>query len=294
MDGSDETNRSHQRASSRDDRHRFVGKPSGGRGDVDPSTKTRPRDREGERIRIEDGIVRWLLESDALPIAMFRTVAMAIAIIGLLSLLLFGISGQLPVLVAVESGSMQPNMQTGDLVFLVEEGRFAGDGAVAGTGVVTLERGRESGHRTFNSSGDVIVFRPNGNPAETPVIHRVHFYVEDGENWVQTKADPNAMNGATCVDIPSCPAAHDGFVTKGDANDAYDQLPRSGAETTVVRPDWVTGKAMVRIPWVGQIRLAIDSVGTATGVGSIVIVATSGAIALVLFGMAAGTDEGGS
>jgi len=32
---------------------------------------------------------------------------------------------------------MQPNMQKGDLIFVVEEGRFSGDAAVEGTGVVT-------------------------------------------------------------------------------------------------------------------------------------------------------------
>lgn len=90
------------------------------------------------------------------------------------------------------------------------------------------------------------------------------------------------------------PASHDGFVTKGNANRAYDQLSRSGAETTVVRPDWVTGKAIARIPWIGRVRLVIDSVGAATGIGSVSIVGTSGVIALVLFRMAVETNNGGS
>ncbi len=264
--------------------------PVGGSG---PAAEASPRARSTETVRIEDGLVRWFLETDHRTVTAVRAVLTSLTIVAIVGLLLFGISGQLPVLVAVESGSMTPNMHAGDLVFVVEEGRFAGDGAVEGTGVVTLERGRETGYEKFGKPGDVIVFRPNGDPTATPVIHRAHFWVEAGENWVQTEADPGSLNGATCADIASCPAPHDGFVTKGDANPAYDQLPRSGSDTTVVSPDWVTGKAMVQTPQLGGIRLAIGSIRSAVGLGSILLVA-SGGIALLLFGIAVGSDRGNS
>ncbi|WP_254762433.1 S26 family signal peptidase [Natrinema marinum] len=263
-------------------------------GDPRPLGDRSARVRRDETVRIEDGLVRWFLETDDRTVSAVRVVLASLAIVAIVGLLLFLISGQFPVLVAIESGSMTPNMHAGDIVFVVEEGRFAGDGAVEGTGVVTLEQGRENGYRKFGKPGDVIVFRPNGDPTATPVIHRAHFWVEAGENWVQTTADPGSLEGATCADIRSCPAPHDGFVTKGDANPAYDQLPRSGSETTVVSPDWVTGKAMFKMPQLGMIRLLVDSIRSAVGLGSIIGVVLAGAVALLLFGALAGSDRGGS
>ncbi|WP_222915501.1 S26 family signal peptidase [Natrinema sp. SYSU A 869] len=237
---------------------------------------------------IEDGVGRWLLETDDWRVTACRDTVMCLGVITVVGLLLFGVSGTWPPFVAVESGSMEPNIREGDLVFVVDDDRFAGENAVAETGIATLESGRASGHEKFASSGDVIVFVPNGDPTKTPTIHRAHFWVEKGERWVETKADPGSLNGATCNDIVTCPAPHDGFVTKGDANSGYDQLPRSGADTTIVSPNWVTGKAMIRAPMVGGVRLAVGSAGAATGVGPTVTFVATGVIALVLFGMAAG------
>ncbi|WP_222920101.1 S26 family signal peptidase [Natrinema sp. SYSU A 869] len=206
----------------------------------------------------ENGFVRGFLNSDDETVVFVRDVVTVVAIGALVILSLFATSGVLPPLVAVESGSMEPNMHKGDMIFLVQEDRFVGDDPVAGTGIVTAERGRATGHEQFGQAGDVIVYAPNGNPAETPIIHRVHFWVEAGENWVKNDADPAYTGGRSCVEIQSCPASHDGFITKGDANGNYDQIDGE-PETTVVRPDWIAGKAMVRIPWLGEIRLLFDS-----------------------------------
>ncbi|MDS0476170.1 S26 family signal peptidase [Natrinema sp. 1APR25-10V2] len=206
----------------------------------------------------DDGVVRWFLETDDENVIMVRDVLSSVAIVAVVGLLLFGISGIWPPLVAVESGSMEPHMERGDLIFITEEGRFAGDGAVQGTGVVTYEQGKESGYRKYGKAGDVIVFKPNGSERTTPVIHRAHFWVEDNESWVETKASEEIVGDATCEEIASCPAPHAGFITKGDNNAGYDQLRRSGARTTVVKPEWITGKAKVRIPWLGHVRLTFD------------------------------------
>jgi signal peptidase len=267
-------------------------------GSTDESDDRRPRpdttkrsDRTDAVTIDDDGVLRWFLESDDRTVTFCRDAATSIAIVVVIGLLLFGINGTWPPFVAVESGSMEPNIQQGDLVFIVDDGRFVGEDAVAGTGIVTHESGRESGHDKFNAAGDVVVFMPNGDPRRTPTIHRVHFWVEAGENWVDTKADPGAMKGARCHEIVSCPAPHDGFITKGDANPGYDQLPRSGAKTTVISPEWVTGKAMARVPWLGEIRLAVGSAQALTGLGSIATIIAAGGIALVLFGMAGGDRD---
>lgn len=207
--------------------------------------------------REDEGFIRWFLRSDDGWAVATRDVLTGVAVVALVGLLLFAVSGVWPPLVAIESGSMEPNMERGDLIFVVDEDRFAGDGAIDDTGVVTREIGAENGHEKFGESGDVIIFRPDGSEFQTPVIHRAHFWVEEDENWVDTKANPDYLGGATCADIDTCPAEHDGFVTKGDANRGYDQAV-GGASTDVVKPEWVTGKGMFRVPWLGHVRLAFD------------------------------------
>lgn len=260
--------------------------------DRHPKPGARARAEREEQVTIDDdGVVRWLLETDDWTVTVGRDIATCLAIVVVISLLLFGISGVWPAFVAVESGSMEPNIAQGDLVFIADDDRFVGDGAAAGTSVVTFQSGQATDHEKFANPGDVIVFMPNGDPSQTPTIHRAHFWVEDGENWIETEANSEFTNGATCNEIVSCPAPHDGFITKGDANAGYDQLPRSGAETTVVSADWVTGKAMARVPWIGGLTLAVGSVRSLTGVGSIAVLAGAGVLALVLFAMAAGERD---
>ncbi|AXR76357.1 S26 family signal peptidase [Natrarchaeobaculum sulfurireducens] len=205
----------------------------------------------------DDGVVRWFLRSDDDTIVLVRDVVSSVAIVAVIGLLLFGVSGIWPPLVAVESGSMEPNMERGDLIFVVDTDRFVGDDPVEGTGVVPLEHAERNGDESFGKSGDVIVFKPNGDGHETPVIHRAHYWVEEGDNWVDEQADEEVIGDATCDDVPTCPANRDGFITKGDANGGYDQY-RGGAQTDVVEPDWVTGKAQYRIPWLGYVRLFFD------------------------------------
>ncbi|AFZ72798.1 S26 family signal peptidase [Natronobacterium gregoryi] len=220
-----------------------------------------------------DGLVRWFLETDDEPIVLVRDIVTSVAIVAAIALLLFAISGVWPPLVAVESGSMEPSMERGDMIVVVDEERFAGDDPVEGTGVVTVENGQDGGHETFGEPGDVVVFRPDGSELQTPVIHRAHFWVEEDENWVDTKAKEEYVGGASCDDLRTCPANHDGFVTKGDANSGYDQY-QGGATTDVVKPEWVTGKATLRIPWLGHIRLLVDELLASILVPSATIGAT--------------------
>ncbi|MFD1565267.1 S26 family signal peptidase [Haloarchaeobius amylolyticus] len=221
-----------------------------------PDPSRTASDSDGVTIE-DDGLVRWFLKSNDENVTVARDVLSSVAIVAVVAILLFGVSGIWPPLVAVESGSMEPNMHRGDLIFVVDEGRFAGDDTAADTGVVTLERGQANDYTKFGNPGDVIVFRPNGNPAKTPVIHRAHFWVDDGERWVETKGSEAIVGDATCREVPNCPAPHAGFVTKGDNNPGYDQTG-GGADTTVVKPEWVTGKAQYRIPWLGHVRLTVD------------------------------------
>ncbi|MEY7849259.1 S26 family signal peptidase [Natrarchaeobius sp. A-rgal3] len=237
--------------------------PTGADADEPTGTDASSDDATSDVTIEDDGIVRWFLDTEDGTVVFVRDVLSSVAIVAVIALILFGISGIWPPLVAVESGSMEPNMERGDLVFVVADDRFVGDESIDGTGVVTLENGENGNHEKFGQAGDVIVFKPDGSDHRTPIIHRAHFWVTEDENWVDTKAEPEYVGDATCDDVPTCPAPHDGFVTKGDDNPGYDQY-RGGAQTNVVSPDWVTGKAMVRVPWLGHVRLFFDSLLGAT------------------------------
>ena len=184
--------------------------------------------------------------------------ASAVVAVCLVGLFLFAVSGVWPPLVAIESPSMTPNIETGDMVFVMDEERFPGPDAHHG--VVTAAAGEQAGYVVFGRPGDVIVFMPDGDASATPIIHRAMLWVEQGENWYD-RADPDAVGTATnCAELRNCPAPHAGFVTQGDFNGEYDQ---TGTTSTVVRPSWVIGTGEVRLPNLGWVRLRSQAVAGA-------------------------------
>lgn len=197
--------------------------------------------------------VVWLAGTDHPTVRFVREVVSTVVVVALIGAVLFLISGVWPPLVAVESGSMEPHMFRGDLVFVVAPSRFAGSAQGASDGIITRDEGEAIEYSKFGEHGDVIVYRPNGGSA-TPVIHRAHFWVHEGENWV-IRADSDALNGDTCGEVQFCPAPNDGFITKGDANQYYDQVVW---DYRPVRQQWITGRAAVRIPWLGYVRLLLN------------------------------------
>jgi signal peptidase len=220
-------------------------------GDDVPDPRNGPRD-----------AVRWFLSTEHAAVLFVREAASSALAVGMVGMLLFAVSGVWPPLVAVESGSMEPHMEKGDLVFVMEEHRLSPDYSVADTGVVTAASADDQTYRKFGGAGDVIVYKPYGNSRQTPVIHRAHFWVDAGENWY-AKANPEFVDAQNCEQLRNCPAPHAGFITKGDnelTNDYYDQ---ARGISSPVRPAWVRGTAEYRVPFLGWVRLTVS--GTATG-----------------------------
>lgn len=174
-----------------------------------------------------------------------------VAAVALVGALLFAATGIWPPMVAVESGSMEPHLERGDLVVVSEPPRY---GPAGTDGIVTARNA--SGFRSFGGPGNVVVYAPPDRSG-SPIIHRLRFRVEAGENWYD-RANPDWVAGAdNCEQLSNCPAPHAGYVTKGDNNGYYDQAKGIAPP---VRADWVRGEAQFHVPWLGEVRLFVDRV----------------------------------
>ena len=176
-------------------------------------------------------------------VAFLREAAPGVGAVLAVFLVLTVVSGVWPPMVAVESGSMDPNLREGDLVFVT---------GVDDPGQVTTHRAPDAPRR-FGRPGDVVVFDPP-NRHGSPIVHRAMFRVEEGENWYD-RANESALGSADdCAELTYCPAQNAGYVTKGDHNDVYDQAV---GRSPPVRTEWVRAEAAARIPWLGRVRLAL-------------------------------------
>jgi len=168
-------------------------------------------------------------ESSHWAVALSREILWLVAVVGGIALGLYLACGTWPAVVAVESESMLPHMQVGDLVVVVAKDRFGE--------VRTLSEGAATGYEKFGMNGDVIVYRPNGAGTVHPVIHRAMRYEENVTSFQgHDFANP-----------------HGGYLTKGDHNQLYDQgtyYPGIGY-LEPVREEWVVGKALFSVPLLG-------------------------------------------
>ncbi len=239
----------------------------GGAGNPEGPPPTRQSGGRDTRHRGSDrpsgplGWAKWFWTTETGPAMYVRDVLTSVAAVLLVGLLLFAISGIWPPMVAIESGSMEPNMAKGDLVFIVDNQRFTPDEAPSyegqSTGVVPADRAVETDRTKFGGHGDVIVFMPNGDGGQTPIIHRAILWVDEGEDWYDRADGRYLGNAANCDELDHCPAPNAGFITHGDANPSYDQ---ERSLTGPVKPEWVIGTAEVRVPYLGYVRLAFGQV----------------------------------
>jgi len=190
-------------------------------------------------------------DSQSAARAFARDALETVAIVAAVGAMLFAVSGVWPPMVAVESGSMQPTLERGDLVVVTAESRYDGPAADE-YGIVTANA--SEGYGRLGGPGDVVVYDAPSRDG-SPIIHRAVFRVEDGENWYD-RADDSYVDGAdSCAELLHCPAPHAGYVTRGDDNDYYDQ---ARGIASPVRPDWVRAKGQFHVPYLGELRLEVQ------------------------------------
>jgi len=217
-----------------------------------------PRERPSSDNPDDENLLTRFRTAETGPLMFVRELLTSMATVAAVGLLLFAISGVWPPMVAVESGSMNPHMQKGDLIFVSEPGRYMPDYDHAETGVVTYRVGQEQDYRTFDSYGSVVVYK-DPESFGPPIIHRARFWVDEGENWYD-EADKSHINAESCSELLNCPAPHAGFITKGDNNPYYDQ---ANGISPPVKAEWLVGTARLRIPYLGWIRLGFSGAAAA-------------------------------
>lgn len=172
-------------------------------------------------------------ESENFLVALLRDILFVVSVLVIFASVSHIALGLWSPMVAVESGSMIPHIQIGDIIFVQSIDR---------TQIITFETGQKTGYTSFDEPGDVILYRPLGREGVTPIIHRAMYYVEEGE--------PMWTDGP--------PAPHAGYITKGDnteTNPVYDQ-EGSISYLQPVKKEWVIGVArFYRIPILGYVSI---------------------------------------
>ena len=139
--------------------------------------------------------------------------------------------------VAMESGSMEPHINIGDVVIIQSYNR---------TNIVTYNEGIQSDYESFDYSGDVILYYKYGDTEVTSILHRAMYWVDKG--------DPMWTNGPL--------APHAGYITKGDntvTNRQIDQAT-SISKQQPIKEEWVIGVARWRIPLIGHVSLIFSKI----------------------------------
>lgn len=183
----------------------------------------------------------------------------------------------------------------GDLIF-VRDIDGQDDVVTCLSGGEVLDGGRRatcgSGSDHYGHNGDVLIYRPNGDAARTPVIHRALFWLQlnaDGTftipelgpagSRLQTLDDLPALDQGDGLLIPNLGIAPtygawldsrlrhmgvertsaSGFVMLGDNNPRADQQPEFGGIADLpAKPEWVLGKARGEVPWIGLVNLGFQ------------------------------------
>ncbi len=165
----------------------------------------------------------------------------------------YALTGVWPFMVAVESGSMVPHLNIGDVVILTAKKH-----------PITWVEGKKKDYKSFGDYGDVVVYYPNGDRSRTPIIHRLITWVNKGQPIVGINRSNGKLeelryyHGMLILTNKSIGkvivATSSGYITQGDHN----PIPDEPELTKPVKPSWILGVAVYRIPYVGYLRLILQ------------------------------------
>jgi len=237
-------------------------------------------------------IITYLLEKDNMAkieetiIDIGKDVLVSLVILAIILGSLYAFSGRWPPMVVIESGSMMHSEESqigvidpGDIVLVQERDK---------DDITTYIEGRATGYRKYGQYGDVIIFEPDGETRETPIIHRAVLYLEYDdeddvynipalgdldyeEDWdinspiLQDVEDGEGLRGELriydyghedkTITISLEDKESSGFITKGDNNRNIDQDTGESIEKPV-KEEWILGRARGELPWFGVIKLS--------------------------------------
>ena len=206
-------------------------------------------------------------------------IAVTAVIVGIIMTSLMIYSGMSRPLTVVESKSMQHSddtsylgiIDTGDMVVMISPDKSI---------VVPYVEGYQTGHSSFGSYGDVIIYyRDNG---KNPVIHRAIIWldVKDGvisapalqyypaDRWesegtwndltgILTLKGLPYKDGTKDVSIDLSKVTRSGYLTKGDNNTEFDQT--FGIHPGTVMDSELKAVAGLEVPWLGCIKLLVNN-----------------------------------
>ena len=182
-------------------------------------------------------------ESENPYISLVRELLWVAIVVGGIALALYLLCGTWPAVVTIESESMVPHMNVGDLVVVIKEDRMRP--------LQSWAEGQASNYSMFSNFGDVIIYRPNGADSVHPIIHRAMVWVDPGQQ-LQLKGPAGVFNY-------TAPSA--GYITLGDNNQVIDQMGwmdyRGLGQIMPVKKEWIVGKAILAVPLLGYLPLNI-------------------------------------
>jgi len=223
--------------------------------------------------------------SDNNKIAIIRDIAVALCAVFIVLLILWSYTGQwfTAPIVAIESGSMEHKNPTFGRLGTIDAGDMVLVQKVYTRNDVLVHGGNLGGAQakkccqTYGDYGDVIIYYPDGNKKLTPIIHRAMCWIEveiQNNERTYTIKEFGIYNETSIGPIPELgldrsmkPAwDHSGFLTKGDNNDLFDNLPSQGVleSTQPIKTEWISGKARQEIPWFGTINLLFSDIMNGT------------------------------
>jgi len=228
-----------------------------------------------------DEIKQLLLKfwrSDDEKISFIRDIVVAIFVVLVILMLLWGYTGQWfsAPMVAIESGSMmhldEPfgrigTIDAGDMVLLVNvDGKD--DIVTRGSSLGGETAKRTNGYQSYGDYGDVIIYRKYGRTDDDQIIHRAICWVDVDvvdNRTVYTVEEFGIFNEESItissLGLNNYRPSHEGYITKGDnpiTNDRSDQA--GGICSEPIKISWVTGKARGELPWIGTVNLLFNDI----------------------------------